>query len=86
MRVTVTNELGMHARPAMAFVDLANRFACSVHVRKGEQVVDGKSIMHMMMLAATQGTELTIEADGSDAEAAIASLAELVNRKFDEPR
>jgi phosphocarrier protein len=84
VRVRISNQLGLHARPAMAFVDTANGFECDVKVRKGAQTVDGKSIMQMMMLAATQGTELEIEADGSDAAAALMALKELVDRKFDE--
>ncbi len=84
IRVTILNQLGLHARPAMAFVDLANRFKSDIRVSKGKQVVDGKSIMQMMMLAATQGTELLIDADGADASNALADLENLVNRKFDE--
>jgi phosphocarrier protein HPr len=83
-RVTISNRLGLHARPAMAFVDIANKFASEVRVQKGDQTVDGKSIMQMMMLAATQGTELVISAEGADAPAALQALCQLVNRKFDE--
>ncbi|MCC7205348.1 MAG: HPr family phosphocarrier protein [Phycisphaeraceae bacterium] len=82
--VKIINRLGLHARPAMAFVDTANGFAARVRVTKGPQVVDGKSIMQVMMLAATQGTTLRIEADGPDAQEAVAALVELVRRKFDE--
>ncbi len=82
--VTIMNRLGMHARPAMAFVDLANRYASTVTVRKNEQSVDGKSIMQMMMLAAVKGTELEIEVQGPDAEDAIGALEGLVGRGFDE--
>ena len=82
--VTIQNRLGLHARPAMTFVDTANTFASDVRVSKGEQVVDGKSIMQMMMLAATQGTCLKVRAEGEDAESAVKALAELVDRKFDE--
>ena len=82
--VRIQNRLGLHARPAMSFVDTANGFDCDVRVRKGDQVVDGKSIMQMMMLAATQGTELHVCADGPDADSAIKALRELVDRKFDE--
>ncbi len=82
--VTIQNQLGLHARPAMAFVDLANRFQSEISVSKGAQTVDGKSIMQMMMLAATKGTKLEIDAEGTDAEQATNQLAELVNRKFDE--
>ena len=59
---TIQNSLGLHARPAMAFVDAANGFECEVRVRRtdGDETVDGKSIMQMLLLAATQGTELEI--------------------------
>lgn len=83
-RVTIRNRLGLHARPAMAFVDLANTFDSDIQVHKGKQVVDGKSIMQMMMLAAVQGTDLNIHADGPDAAKAIKALRELVDRGFDE--
>lgn len=82
--VTIENELGLHARPAMTLVDLANQYASDIRLQKGEQVVDGKSIMQVMMLAATQGTQLQITAEGADAEEAIAALQKLVESKFDE--
>lgn len=82
--VTIKNRLGLHARPAMAFVDIANGFTSQVTVKKGTQAVDGKSIMQMMMLAATQGTQLQVEAIGPDATEAIAALRALIDRKFDE--
>ncbi len=82
--VTIVNKLGLHARPAMAFVDVANRFKAQITVRKDNQAVDGKSIMQMMMLAATQGTDLQIEAVGKDADDALKALAKLVKDKFDE--
>lgn len=82
--VTILNRLGLHARPAMAFVDVANGFASDVQVNKGSQAVDGKSIMQMMMLAATQGTKLIVRAKGEDAKAAVDALKELIERKFDE--
>ncbi len=82
--ITIQNRLGLHARPAMAFVDTANAFTSDIRVNKGDQDVDGKSIMQMMMLAATQGTKLVVRAKGDDADAAIKALRELVDRKFDE--
>jgi phosphocarrier protein len=82
--VTILNRLGLHARPAMSFVDAANAFDAEIRVSKGAQSVDGKSIMQMMMLAATKGTVLTVEASGSDAQEALAALTALVHRKFDE--
>jgi len=82
--VKIVNRLGLHARPAMSFVDTAGAFHASVRVKRGETDVDGKSIMEMMMLAATQGTELEVTAEGEDAEACIAELRKLVARGFDE--
>lgn len=83
-RVSIRNRLGLHARPAMAFVDMANGFDSDVKVAKGTQIVDGKSIMQVMMLAATQGTELEIRATGADADAAIKALSDLVDHGFEE--
>jgi phosphocarrier protein HPr len=84
MTVTILNRLGLHARPAMALVDTANSFAADIRVSKGAQTVDAKSIMQVMMLAATKGTQLNIEATGPDAEDALAAIKALVERKFDE--
>jgi phosphocarrier protein len=83
-KVTIANKLGLHARPAMCFVDAAVAFKASVIVKRAGQEVDGKSIMQMMMLAATKGTELEIVADGDDADAAVAALKKLVESGFDE--
>jgi phosphocarrier protein len=82
--VTITNRLGLHARPATTFVELANAYESSVAVRRGDQVVNGKSIMEMMLLAATKGTKLEIIAEGEDAEDVCQALQELVDRHFDE--
>lgn len=82
--VTIKNKLGMHARPAMAFVELANQYKARITVRRDAEAVDGKSIMQMMMLAAAKGTELEIEAQGPDADEAADALVDLVERKFDE--
>lgn len=83
-QVTIINKLGLHARPAMQFVDVANSFKSSVKVWKGDQCVDGKSIMQMMMLAATEGTPLKIAAEGEDAVATLDALEKLVAGKFGE--
>jgi len=83
-QVTIINKLGLHARPAMQFVDVANTFQSTIKVCKGDQCVDGKSIMQMMMLAATAGTCLKIVAEGSDAEATLNALEQLVLSKFGE--
>jgi phosphocarrier protein HPr len=88
--VIVTNEKGLHARPAMQFVDAAQGFKSNIIIRKpgdeGAEVieVDGKSIMSMLTLEATEGTRLRIEAEGDDAEAAVSSLSELIQSKFGE--
>ncbi len=85
--VTVLNALGLHARPAMQFVDAANQFAADIMVRKGgdePENADGKSVMQMIILAATQGTPLTLEATGDDAEQAIETLASLFTDRFGE--
>jgi len=85
-KVCIVNRLGLHARPAMCFVDAATPFKSSVTVcRVGTgSPVDGKSIMQMMMLAATKGTELEIVAEGEDAQAASEALRKLVENGFDE--
>jgi len=83
-RVVIRNRQGLHARPVMQFVDLANQFSSAICVRKDQLEVDGKSAMEMMLLEATQGTELQLVAVGPDAPEAVAALAELVERGFDE--
>ena len=85
--VVIRNKLGLHARPAMQFVDVANQFKSDVRVHKGgEEPVDadGKSVMQMIILAATEGTPLRIDAEGADAETAVKKLAELFDNKFGE--
>jgi len=85
--VVVSNRLGLHARPAMQFVDVANQFAAAVTVHKGGEEpcdADGKSVMQMIILAATEGTPLRIEAEGEDAQKAVDTLAELFASKFGE--
>jgi phosphocarrier protein len=85
--IVVQNTLGLHARPAMQFVDVANQFSSSIIVNKGgaePAEADGKSVMQMIILAAEQGTPLSIIADGEDADAAVAALAKLFEDKFGE--
>lgn len=84
LHAKIVNRLGLHARPAMAFVDCAGAFASTVTVRKGDTEVDGKSIMQMMMLAATQGSTLEIVAEGDDAAEALEALESLIANGFDE--
>ena len=82
----IKNTDGLHMRPAMQFVDIANQFDCEITVSNGENDMDGKSIMQMSMLAATCGTKLKIRAQGQDASEAINALRKLVEEKhFDEP-
>ena len=76
--VTVTNPLGLHARAAARFVHLATRFASQIRVTRDAKVMDGKSIMGILLLAAARGTTLTISADGPDEANAVQSLIELV--------
>ena len=84
--VTITNTHGLHLRPVMKFVDIANRFAAEIQVDKGEgsEPVDGKSPMAMMVLEAPKGTLLRIRASGADAAESVEALTALVQAKFDE--
>src|SRR5687767_8252951 len=85
--IVVSNKLGLHARPAMQFVDLANQFKSDIKVTKfGDEPgeADGKSVMEMIILAATEGTRMRIGADGEDAEDAVTKLVELFESKFGE--
>ncbi len=82
--LTITNPLGLHARAAAKFVHTAGRFASRIRVAKGGREMDGKSIMGLLLLAAAQGSSITISATGPDEAEAISTLAELVRRGFDE--
>lgn len=84
VKVTILNKLGLHARPAMSFADTASQFKADIHVIKAGNKFDGKSIMNLMMLAATQGTELEITAAGPDADDALEALQKLIESKFEE--
>jgi phosphocarrier protein len=80
----IVNPLGMHARPAAEFVKLATRFKCTITIRRGELVVNGKSIMGVMMLAAECGSSVHIQTDGEDAAEAMEALLALVAGGFNE--
>lgn len=82
--VTVSNRAGLHARAAVMVVQTANRFPCTIMLRRGDGAINAKSIMGILTLAAVQGTELTLTADGAEAAAALDALADLFVRKFDE--
>ena len=82
--VAIINRYGLHARPAMQLVELANRYSCKIEVSNRALTVDAKSIMSVMRLAATQGTVLKIVADGNDADKAVEALKQLVESGFGE--
>ena len=82
--LTIANKSGIHARPAAMFVKIANRFGCDIFVEKDGEKINGKSIMGLMMLAAGPGSKVTLHVKGADAQAAIAEIEALVQRKFDE--
>jgi phosphocarrier protein HPr len=82
--VIVTNPLGLHARAAARFVHLAARYTSQIRVARGAKVMDGKSIMGILLLAAARGTTLTISADGADEASAVAALTQLVESGFGE--
>ena len=82
--VRIRNKLGMHARAAVKFVQLANRFRCDVKVLKDENEANGKSIMGLLTLVAAHGMSMTLVCEGDDAEAAVSALAELVDGGFGE--
>jgi phosphocarrier protein HPr len=82
--VTIRNKLGLHARAAVKFVNLANRFVSSVKIVKDGDEIDGKSILGILTLAATQGTTIRLVVGGKDEDAAMAALTELIANRFDE--
>ena len=82
--VTIVNPLGLHARAAAKFVHTASGFSARIRVARGEREMDGKSIMGLLLLAAAQGSVITISANGVDEEQALAALCALVARGFDE--
>ena len=82
--VTVSNTLGLHARAAARFVHLASRFESQIRGGRDAKVMDGKSIMGILLLAASRGTALRISADGTDETAAVDALVQLVESGFGE--
>jgi phosphocarrier protein HPr len=83
--VTLSNDTGLHVRPAAVFMETASRFQSTIRVHKAGQAADGKSAISLMLLEAGRGAQLTIEANGEDEVAAANLLAELVERRFAEP-
>jgi phosphocarrier protein len=82
--VTVANRLGLHARAAARFVHLASGFQSHVRVSRSSQTVDGKSIMGILLLAASTGTVLTVSTDGHDEQAALDALCGFIEKGFGE--
>ena len=82
--ITITNKLGLHARAASKLVNCASSFASEVWVKREEREVNGKSIMGVLMLAASKGTALIIRVEGEDEEQAMAALEHLITTKFGE--
>ena len=82
--VTIANRLGLHARAAAQVVRIASAYESDIRIARGDKEVDGKSIMGLMMLAASQGTEIEIRTEGVDAEDALEALRELISTRFGE--
>jgi len=82
--ITIKNKLGLHARAAVKFVNTANRYSSDVRIEKDGSEIDGKSILGILTLAATQGSDITLRIEGVDEEAAWTALAELINNRFGE--
>ncbi len=82
--IVIKNKLGLHARAAVKFVNTANRFMAEVKIEKDGSEIDGKSILGILTLAATQGTEIILRVEGADDEAALKALVNLIDKKFDE--
>jgi len=83
-KLTIINKLGLHARASAKFVNVANRFNCKIEVSRGTKQVNGKSIMGVMMLAASQGTEIEVIVTGDNANEAIDAITQLVADRFGE--
>ena len=82
--VTVQNRAGIHTRPASIIVRTASKFDSEIHIQRGAYEINGKSVIGVMTLAAEQGAELTLRADGPDEEDALAALKALFDRGFGE--
>ncbi|MDH4270980.1 MAG: HPr family phosphocarrier protein [Candidatus Aminicenantes bacterium] len=82
--VLIRNKLGLHARAAVKFVNLANRYGAAVKVIKDNTEIDGKSILGILTLAATQGSSVLLRVSGRDEEEAMTALTALIKNKFDE--
>lgn len=83
-KVVICNKKGLHARAASRLVQVASDYGSEVRLLFGDKQADGKNIMSVMMLAASMGTEIELEAQGEDAEAALDALVQLIEERFDE--
>lgn len=83
-RLVVNNRRGLHARAATKLASISNQYQCNIIVRNAESIVDAKSIISIMLLAASEGTELMFEFDGADEAKASGAVAELFVNSFDE--
>ncbi len=81
---TISNKLGLHARPSAQLTQTASRFAADIHISRNGRRVNAKSIMGVMMLAAGQGSSVTVEAEGEDAEQALQAIGQLIADGFGE--
>ncbi len=84
-KIIIKNKSGLHARPAALFVQIANRYDSDVTVKKGKLEVNGKSIMGILMLAAEEGSQVTLKVEGDDAERAILELEKLLSGDMEAP-
>ena len=82
--IEIRNKLGLHARAAAKLVHTASRFKADIKVRKGEEEVDGKSILGILLLAAGRGSTIRVKADGEDERDALDAVEKLIEQKFDE--
>ena len=82
--VEIKNKLGLHARAAAKLVHIAARFKSDIKIRKGDEEVDGKSILGILLLAAGHGSVITLKADGEDERDALDAIEKLIEAKFDE--
>lgn len=82
--LTIINKLGLHARAAAKLATSAKRYACDIKLTANDKTVDCKSVMALMLLAASKGTDIKIDFDGADEELASTGVCELINNRFDE--
>ena len=82
--IEIKNKLGLHARAAAKLVHTAARFKSSIKIKKGDEEVDGKSILGILLLAAGRGSTITVRAEGEDEAEAVDAIEKLIDGKFDE--